>query len=144
MPDRSDTQEEETSSEDDRYHQYGSDDNQEIEDKAPMAKKNVIKLAVRESSDEDKEDEGSTSRGTKRPLKDSDRPMLKKAKVPKQDEKEESRGSKSKQREGKSLALEQKSSTLESSDDEEDDSDVDDDSDSSEEESTATISHHHR
>lgn len=143
MPDRSDKQEEETSSEDDRYYQYGSDDNQEIEDKAPMAKKNVIKLAVRESSVEDK-DHGSTSKGTKRPLKDSDRPMLKKAKVSKQDEKEESRENKSKQKEGKTLALEQKSSNLENSDDEEDDSDVDDDSDSSQEESTATRSHHPR
>ena len=68
MPDISDKQEEdkkkeETSSEDDRYHQYGSDDdNQEIGDKALMTKKDVIKRAVRESSDEDKEDEGSTSR----------------------------------------------------------------------------------
>ena len=69
--------------------------------------------------------------------------MLKKAKVPKQDKKEEYQENKSKQR-GKSLALEQKSLNLENSDNEEDDNDVDDDSDSSKEESTATRSHHRR
>lgn len=120
MPARSDKQEEETSSEDDCYHQYSSDDDnsQEREDKAPKAKKNVIKLTIRDSSHEDNDDEGSTSRGKKRPQKDSEGPTLKKAKVPEQDEEEES---------------------LEKSDDEEDD-DVDDDSESSEEESTATRS----
>lgn len=45
-----------------------------------MVKKNVIKLVVRESFDEDK-DYGSIFKGIKRLLKDFDRFMLKKVKV---------------------------------------------------------------